>query len=73
MAVRPNGTTRKEMVLGSETTSLASCDMAYNPYQADSPKSSDHISIPSRAAMAPWLVRNTRCPKRALQFSPWVL
>ena len=55
--------------LGSETISLVWCHMTYKPPQADSPQSCRIIYAPCRAAIAPWLLRYPRCPKRALHFS----
>ena len=54
--------------MGSETISLVSCHMTYKPPR---PIALSHriTYVPCRAAMAPWLLRYPRCPKRALQFS----
>ena len=56
-------------VPGSETISLVSCHIW--PTSPPRPIALSHriTYVPCRAAMAPWLLRYPRCPKRALQFS----
>ena len=66
MTVRPVRYNKKQQgtVPGSEATFLSPCHMFYNPPR---PIALSHRipCTPCRAAMAPWLLRHPRCPKRA--------